>query len=231
MSPPEPLRRVAVASDLHLFARRTRGRDLLGPLTKAAARTGTLVLAGDIVDVRWSTLGGPEATARATDAWVRDVLAGAPSAEVHYVLGNHDDTPEIREVLGALSGAEERFNWHPRHLRLGSALFVHGDVDRPRKSNHGSTPGPARERAYAAAIALHLHRAAAAIAFPHRAVLRGLHRYANRLEASGEEPIRDVFFGHTHRPVARACYRGRRYHNGGAPIDGVDFRIIEEDIS
>lgn len=231
MSPLAPSRRVAVASDLHLFARRTRGHDLLGPLTEAAARTGTLVLAGDIVDVRWSTLGGPEATARATDAWLRDVLAGAPSAEVHYVLGNHDDTPEIREALGALSGAEERFSWHPHHLRLGSALFVHGDVDRPRSSNHGPNPGPARERAYAAAIALHLHRAAAAIAFPHRAVLRGLHRYADRLEASGGEPIRDVFFGHTHRPMERASYRGRRYHNGGAPIDGVAFRIIEEHIS
>ena len=231
MSPPAPSRRVAVASDLHLFARRTRGHDLLGPLTEAAARTGTLVLAGDIVDVRWSTLGGPEATARATDAWLRDVIAGAPSAEVHYVLGNHDDTPEIRGALGALSGAEERFSWHPHHLRLGSALFVHGDVDRPRSSNHGPNPGPARERAYAAAIALHLHRAAAAIAFPHRAVLRGLHRYADRLEASGGEPIRDVFFGHTHRPMERASYRGRRYHNGGAPIDGVAFRIIEEHIS
>lgn len=231
MSPLAPSRRVAVASDLHLFARRTRGHDLLGPLTEAAARTGTLVLAGDIVDVRWSTLGGPEATARATDAWLRDVLAGAPSAEVHYVLGNHDDTPEIREALGALSGAEERFSWHPHHLRLGSALFVHGDVDRQRSSNHGPNPGPARERAYAAAIALHLHRAAAAIAFPHRAVLRGLHRYADRLEASGGEPIRDVFFGHTHRPMERASYRGRRYHNGGAPIDGVAFRIIEEHIS
>lgn len=231
MSSPEPLRRVAVASDLHLFARRTRGHDLLGPLTEAATRTGTLVLAGDIVDVRWSTLGGPEATARATDAWLRDVLAGAPSAEVHYVLGNHDDTPEIREALGVLSGAEERFSWHPHHLRLGSALFVHGDVDRPRSSNHGPNPGPARERAYAAAIALHLHRAAAAIAFPHRAVLRGLHRYADRLETSGGEPIRDVFFGHTHRPMARTSYRGRRYHNGGAPIHGVDFRIIEEGIS
>ena len=231
MSPPAPSRRVAVASDLHLFARRTRGHDLLGPLTEAAARTGTLVLAGDIVDVRWSTLGGPEATARATDAWLRDVIAGAPSAEVHYVLGNHDDTPEIRGALGALSGAEERFSWHPHHLRLGSALFVHGDVDRPRSSNHGPNPGPARERAYAAAIALHLHRAAAAIAFPHRAVLRGLHRYADRLEASGGETIRDVFFGHTHRPMERASYRGRRYHNGGAPIDGVAFRIIEEHIS
>jgi len=231
VSLPEPLRRVAVASDLHLFARRTEGRDLLRPLAEAAARTGTLVLAGDIVDVRWSTLGGPRTTAQATSDWVRAVLAGAPSANVHYVLGNHDDVPEIREALGEISGAEERFHWHPRHIRLGSALFVHGDVDRPRKPDHGPRPGPARERAYAAAIALHLHRAAATIAFPHRAVLRELHRYADRLEASGGGTIRDVFFGHTHRPMERTPYQGRRYHNGGAPIDGVDFRIIEEDIA
>lgn len=231
MSLLKPLRRVAVASDLHLFARRTRGRDLLRPVTEAAARTGTLVLAGDIVDVRWSTLGSAEVTARAASDWVGAVLDGAPSAEVHYVLGNHDDAPEIREALGLLAEVEDRFSWHPRHVRLGSALFVHGDLDRPRKSDHGQRPGPTRERAYQAAIALHLHRAAASLAFPHRAVLRGLHRYADRLEAGGDGPIKDVFFGHTHRPMARAPYRGRRYHNGGAPIDGVDFRIVEEDIA
>lgn len=220
-----------MASDLHLLARRSRGDALAGALADAAQRNGALVLAGDIFDVRWSTAGGPAETARFARNWLRELLGRAPDASLHYVLGNHDDVPELREGLTALAATEERFAWHPHHLRLGAALFVHGDLDRPRSPHQGSRPGRARERAYDAAIALRLHRAAASLAFPHRAVLRELHDYADRVEADEDGgAIRDVFFGHTHRPMTREPFRGRRYHNGGAPIDGVRFRIIEESI-
>jgi hypothetical protein len=50
------------------------------------------------------------------------------------------------------------------------------------------------------------------------------------LESIGEGPdtgVRDVYFGHTHKNLANYRYRGLTFHNGGAPIKGVKFRIVE----
>jgi UDP-2,3-diacylglucosamine hydrolase len=37
----------------------------------------------------------------------------------------------------------------------------------------------------------------------------------------------DPYFGHTHRSMADYQFGGPTFHNSGAPIKGVKFRILE----
>ena len=39
--------------------------------------------------------------------------------------------------------------------------------------------------------------------------------------------VRHVYFGHIHRRVSGYRYRGLTFHNGGAPMRGQHFRILE----
>jgi UDP-2,3-diacylglucosamine hydrolase len=39
--------------------------------------------------------------------------------------------------------------------------------------------------------------------------------------------VTDVYFGHTHRDVDGVKFGGLNFHNGGASIKGLSFRIIE----
>jgi hypothetical protein len=73
----------------------------------------------------------------------------------------------------------------------------------------------------------HLHRPVPHLIFAKRIVVRRIFRY---LESIGEGPshgVRDVYFGHTHKRMSAYRYRGLTFHNGGAPIKGLKFRIIE----
>lgn len=59
-------------------------------------------------------------------------------------------------------------------------------------------------------------------------------RIAAYLRHVGEGPdsgVRHIYFGHTHRRVLNYRYRGMTFHNGGAPICGQPFRILEAVVS
>jgi predicted phosphodiesterase len=54
---------------------------------------------------------------------------------LHWVLGNHDDTSALEQALGEIAERyPEHVNVHPVALRLGSALFTHGDL--PLRQHH-----------------------------------------------------------------------------------------------
>jgi hypothetical protein len=72
-----------------------------------------------------------------------------------------------------------------------------------------------------------LHKPFPHLVYTKRIVVR---RIFNYLEKIGEGPghgVRDVYFGHTHRKLSDYRYRGLTFHNCGAPIKGVKFRILE----
>ncbi|MEM6569985.1 MAG: metallophosphoesterase [Planctomycetota bacterium] len=231
-----------VLSDLHLFSRRSRADEHQRALLDAARRARTVVLAGDIVDFKWSSVGGAEATSDAARAWLEELLEAGDDVQVHYLLGNHDHLPEHIERLEALADDDDRFRWHPFHLRLGGAVFLHGDVSNPRmnparlhayRESFARHPnqGPAMERLYDALMALRVHVLGARVLYPERTVLRRIARYLDDIQGEIGDDVRNVYFGHTHRPVDGAEYRGIRFHNCGATIPGVDFRIVRADLS
>lgn len=231
-----------VVSDLHLFARRSDAETHQSAIEEAARRAGTLVLAGDIFDFRWSLWGSADATADAAIGWLLDLMAAAPGTEIHYVLGNHDHMPVLMDRLEVLADSVPRFHWHPFHVRLGNALFLHGDAGQP-----GMTPerlvvyrekfaierpvSELQQRVYGAVVSLRLHVIGARLIFPSRGVVRRVAAHVEALGSAWSENVRNVYFGHTHRVLDGVEHGGRRYHNGGSPMPGLAFRILEADLS
>ena len=230
-------RRGVVVSDLHLFARRSQAphciKSLHGPLTSATE----LVLNGDIVDFRWSTLRGVDATVAAAVNWLRELLSSFPQCQIHYVLGNHDCLSLFSERLAALASNQPRLQFHPYSVRLGSAIFLHGDCasghvdpaglqryrntwDNPRQS------GALRTRAYIMADRLGITRFTHARSFPRRRTVERIVRYLDRTCPDWRRGIRDCYFGHTHLPFSNYHYNGVAFHNTGSAIRGMGFNPL-----
>jgi UDP-2,3-diacylglucosamine hydrolase len=131
--PSDAIRGIAV-SDLHLFAHRSAGMEYFNTLRPQLASADLLVLNGDIFDFRWSTLPSLDVTADRAVEWLRSVRAAYPACEIHYVRGNHDCPAFFTDRLDQLANSMERFRWHEYGVRIGTALFVHGDCTH-RKMN------------------------------------------------------------------------------------------------
>lgn len=236
------MNRCAIISDLHLFAKRSQAPSHEAQIHEAARRCDVVVLLGDIFDFKWSRYESHAATADAATAWVQALLDANGSGRVYYVLGNHDHHPELIDRLTDLAERESRFQWHPFHLRIGNAVFLHGDaantrmnherlVDyRNRFASHGK-PGRVRNHLYDMAVASGLHLLGARLAFPNRQVIQRISRYLDELGANAESGVTDVFFGHTHRALSNEKHAGMQFHNCGAPMSRVKFEILETELS
>ncbi len=231
-----------VVSDLHLFTRRSDADQQLEPIKAAVRRSRTFVLAGDIFDFRWSRFSSAEATAGEARRWLEALLAVGPETQFHYVLGNHDHSPALIEQLESLAAAEPRFRWHPYQVRIGNAVFLHGDAGNPRMNQERleayrlgfaeERPASiAAQRMYDVAMALRLHVVGARLLFPERSVIRRLTEHLHRLGPEWTTGVRNVYFGHTHRALIGVEYEGRMFHNCGSPMRGLPFHILEADLS
>lgn len=242
MNDPSTDKDCAVVSDLHLFSRRSRAHVHHPSILDAARRSRRLVLAGDIVDFRWSNVGSADSTADAAIDWLGGILDDNEEGDVEYVLGNHDHVPELVERLEALAAECPRFRWHPYHLRIGNAVFLHGDVSNPRMSrdrlhafreSFGAHERPAgsSDQLYELVVALRLHVVSARLLYPRAKVMRRISRYLDEVGDELGEGVRNVYFGHTHLALSGEEYGGKRFHNCGAPIRGLEFQILEADLS
>ena len=161
-----------VISDLHLFTRRTVADAYRDDMHAAAARADFFVLNGDIFDFRWTTLPDIDETVAAALAWLGDFASRFPRCRFFYVLGNHDGIQPLADRLGDLAAATPNLEWSPSHVRVGRALFLHGDLP---LHNGGTQPftrllpatdkkkGRAWNLGYHAFVALRLHRWAAKV--------------------------------------------------------------------
>lgn len=231
-----------VVSDLHVFSRRSRVDLHLAKIHEAARRAQTIVLAGDIVDFRWSLHPSVDATADAARGWLEELIEQSQGGDVHYLLGNHDHVPAFIERLADLAASEPRFRWHPYHLRLGNAVFLHGDVSRPRMNrdrlrayrerfgNHRQRAG-AEGHLYELVHALGLHLLGGRLLYPRAAVVRRITRYLEEVSDEIGAGVRNVYFGHTHQALSGEEYGGILFHNGGAPMRGHHFKILSADLS
>ena len=229
-------------SDLHLFSNRSRGERRLEAIQAAAAESDEFVLAGDIFDLHWSNIGEAAASAQAAEAWLLDLLKAAPDCRIHALLGNHDHHPAMMDRLQHLASGAANFNWSPYYLRIGRGIFLHGDAANFRmtasrlqtfRERCAAKPqkNPRLNALYDAAIKSRLHTLCALAAYPHRIVARRLRRYLDEIGHGPDAGVRNVYFGHTHRHMDGYERHGLKFHNCGAPIDGVRFRILKADIS
>jgi UDP-2,3-diacylglucosamine pyrophosphatase LpxH len=224
-------------ADLHLFANRSDAHRHLEQIARTASRAEVFVLGGDIFDFRWSRVPVLKAVDRAV-LWLEELAGSCPQCHFQLVLGNHDYHQAFIDRLIELERHVSNLSWHRYYVRLGSSVFLHGDVankqmdagkleaareewlDRRRR-------GPLMSVLYDVVVLTRLHKPVPHLVFAKRIVVRRILKY---LESIGEGPgngVRNVYFGHTHRSLSNYRYRGLTFHNGGAPIKGSKFRIVE----
>jgi UDP-2,3-diacylglucosamine hydrolase len=224
-------------SDLHLLANRSEAHRYLDAIARAAVHANVFVLGGDIFDFRWSAFPILKAVDRAIH-WLEELSSSSPRCQFHLVLGNHDYHQAFIDRLVALEPFRPNLAWHRYYLRLGGSVFLHGDVANKEmdarmlaefreKWLDKRRGGPFASMLYDVVILTRLHKPMPHLIFSKKIVVRRISRY---LESIGEGPsngVRDVYFGHTHKRLSAYHYRGLTFHNGGAPIKGMKFRIIE----
>ncbi len=224
-------------SDLHLLANRSNAHRYLEEIARAASRAEVLVLGGDTFDFRWSHIPILKAVDRAVH-WLMVLTSSCPHCHFHLVLGNHDYHQAFIDRLVELDRQVCNLSWHRYYVRLGNSVFLHGDVANKEmdarmltefreKWLDGRQRGPFASLLYDVVVLTRLHKPMPHLVFTKQIVVRRILKY---LESIGEGPkngVRDVYFGHTHRKLANYHYRGLAFHNGGAPIKGMKFRIIE----
>ena len=228
---------VCFVADLHLFSRRSKAHLIQEEIVEAAKRSRVCVLGGDIFDFKWSSHGSLEVSLVAAVDWLKKLIERVPTCQFHFVLGNHDDHPELVGLLPALATQYTNFYWDRFYLRLGDALFLHGDAAdrnmsaeqlRLRRDRYIHDP---RKRwahgLYGLVVGAQMHRLIPHAVYPPALVADRLLKYLREIGHGPENGVRKVCFGHTHRPLAGYHRGGLTFHNGGAPIGRANYRIIE----
>ncbi len=214
-----------VISDLHVFAPWSWGDRYLAAMHEAADGADFFVLNGDIFDFRWSTLGPAEVTLDAAVAWLGAFATAHPTCRVYYVLGNHDAFAGLAEGMERLAGELENFDWRPAYLRIGGAMFAHGDLFWRDGVNPFERPLPQTIRRFGRPLSwlyhwIHEIRGTRVIHLqsrPRRCARRIIRSLAGA-PAELTDGLTDVYCGHTHVAVSDFAYQGLTFHNTGSGI-------------
>lgn len=236
------MKTVCVVSDLHMFCKRSHWEDHLDAIDEAAEKSDIFVFNGDTVDFKWTTLNSVDETIDAAIEFLRGIAARFPACQFHVNLGNHDHTQGFIDALDVLARSTENLSWHPYYLRMGNTLFIHGDAATRRMNQaqleayrggwmHHKKQGRMKNRVYDAAFKARAHLAISRLAHPPRKTLERVHSYIHDIGHGTPEGVENVYFGHTHVAVDGARYGGVTFHNGGAPMRGVDFRLLMLEVS
>ncbi|MBN1591514.1 MAG: metallophosphoesterase [Pirellulales bacterium] len=231
-------RKTYFVSDLHIFSSRSQEHRYLEQIGQRAAHAGAFVLGGDIFDFRWSMAANPDETVARAIHWLHELAAEYPECQFHFVLGNHDYHEPFLDRLDHLRSRLGNFSWYPFYARLGGTVFLHGDVadrrttaqklsDRRSRWLNKKQRGPMANRLYDLAIENKLHKPMIHLARRRRTVARRILVYLEDIGEGLSTGVKNVYFGHTHLAFSDFEYRGVRFHNGGAPINGLRFRILE----
>jgi UDP-2,3-diacylglucosamine pyrophosphatase LpxH len=231
--------RTFFVSDLHLGTRRSQAPRHVEAIHGAAARADTFILGGDIFDFRWSTLPTADDTVRHAIRWLDDLVASHPQCNFHFVQGNHDCNRRFISALETYGTQRPNLTLHAYMLRQGANVFLHGDAaDHPAMCqarlkkrrehwSHDESRSQVRHVLYDLAVTARLHRLAGKVAHPRRRAVHRILGYLHRVGQGPETGVEHVYFGHTHDALQNYRYRGVTFHNPGAPMPGLNFRIVE----
>ncbi len=222
-----------VVSDLHLFAERSVAPAHFAAIGHAAHRSPCLVLNGDIFDFKWTTLDGIDATIEEAVRWLADLSREHPQCQIHYVLGNHDALKPFALRVTELGRHHPNLKLHPSYLRLGSKLFMHGDLaldpgsrkslerelmQSVRKQGRLMTLGYSLLTKSGSHCGLSLFQVKKIQATQIIAYLRKHHLLAG---------VTDVYYGHTHVPFHNYHHNGIAFHNTGCTIRRLKPNFLE----
>jgi UDP-2,3-diacylglucosamine pyrophosphatase LpxH len=229
--------RAAVISDSHIFCRRSRWREHLAVMHDAADTAELFVFNGDTFDFKWRDCQSMAVSAARAILFLEDFAAAHPGCRLHVNLGNHDHAHHFIESLGTLARRTGNLTWASDYLRIGQALFLHGDVAiRPMNAEdlrryrarwlHRKRAGEFRNRIYDAAFQTGAHVAVSRLAFPQRSTLRRISAYLEAIGHTAGTGLRKVCFGHTHVPMDGCHFNGIDWYNSGSMLAGMPFSPV-----
>jgi UDP-2,3-diacylglucosamine pyrophosphatase LpxH len=229
-------------SDLHLFSRRSIGQRHWDQNINAITTATSIVLGGDMFDFRWSQLGSFDATLDAAATWLEKAIALNPSASWVYLLGNHDCHPRMQALLSSIRDKHPTFDWSPTFWRIGSNVFLHGDVldgirdvgglESYRARFHDDkTKGPLSNWLYSAVIQTRLHGLVPRVRHTRQQTCRTLLEYLKGCETALLPEVQNIFFGHTHVPMLGYQFDRFNFHNAGSGIRYLTFKPASFDVS
>lgn len=226
-------------SDLHLFSKRSLAPQHEAALKEAASSAFTFIFGGDIFDFRWSTYRCARATTSAAIDWLHEFVSSHSQCQFHFILGNHDSNARFVEQLDTYSQGQANLAIHPFYMQSDDCVFLHGDAaDKKHMSSadlakhrlpwqHDESRGHAANILYDMAVKARLHKVAARLAHPQRRVADRLARHLRLQGLTPQSGLRHVYFGHTHAALDHYHHAGLTFHNGGAPMAGLPFRIVD----
>ncbi len=227
---PSPAETGFVVSDLHIFARSSLYERYLPQLDEAAARHQAVVLNGDTFDFKRSRFASNEETCREASGWLSSLCLRHPETSFHYLLGNHDC---IRPFVDALRMLEKRcvnLRVSEDTLKIGSNLFIHGDVcDLPRGQNdlatlrrrYESVQRSAFSIAFAQLVTYSRMNVVEYLRHSKQALAERLIEYLKEVHPEELSSTERIYFGHTHVPFADFHYRGISFFNTGSAVRGL----------
>lgn len=230
-----------VVSDLHMFCRRSQCRHLLDTIHEVAKAADLFVFNGDTFDFKWTMLDSVEETVQKATEFLRELTTRCPNCHFHVNLGNHDHTRKFIESLDTLARVTPNLTWHPYYLRVGSTLFLHGDVA-IRKMSHDELEryrarwlrhkkrGRLRNRMYDALLRTGAHITVSRLAYPRRWTARRVSAYLEDIGHGASDGVEHVYFGHTHVRMSAYHYHGLTFHNGGAALKGMQCVLLKAKI-
>ncbi len=223
-----------VVSDLHLFAQRSVAESYREEMQQAAAGADFFVLAGDIFDFEWSTVGTVAESVQPAVEWVRGFIEAVGECHIHYVLGNHDGLAAFVRQLDQLARTHPNFFWHEACVRIGTSLFLHGDLPiygrgrnllHRRVRNRIAQRGRVLTGAYRALVATRLHRFCENFISRQKCARMILDAMA-LAPPEIREGVTDIYFGHTHTAFTDFEYGGIRFHNTGSAIRHMEMNML-----
>ncbi len=200
-------------------------------------RIDTLVLNGDTFDFRWSMHPSEKSSIHAALLWMERLAVQFEGRRIHYVFGNHDCLRSFRTRVEEFALHNKVLRLHDASVRLGHALFLHGDCSIPqmtgarlaayREAWSKDRPfGPVNSGLYAIAASTGVGKLLHQYYFPRQATVGRVSRYLDEVSPEWRQGTVDCFFGHTHMPFRNHVEGGIRFHNTGSAIRGMGFQPL-----
>ena len=226
----------AVVSDLHLLTNRTTFARHSESIRKMASESDLFIFNGDVFDFQWSRHGDSEASVREAISWIKSLVTQHSHCHFVFLLGNHDSIPDYVCALDKLSQSRKNLSWGEHHAQLGDRIFLHGDlyhaggnplmVDAYRhRRNQKLDRSPVLHGLYWGVTKAGVFRVLVKMVSK-RSCARRIIAYLDKTMGDQASAVREIYFGHLHKPFSNFSYDRFVFHNTGAALFGMKLNIM-----
>ena len=224
-----------VVSDLHIFARWSSIENYMASIRTAAGSADFFVFNGDIFDFKWSTLESSETTSEKAADWLLRFCRDFPNCHFFYVMGNHDCHTTFGKALKTLADEVSNFSWSDAYFRIGTALFMHGDLVLSRKGHSPFAREAFRDfkprhtalgQSYHAVISMGAH-SLNALLFTKKKCAKQLLKVLMQQNRPEMQGVADIYIGHTHASFSDFEYGGFTFHNSGSAVHDLHYNMMQ----